>query len=297
MSNLLDNENAVELSKRLALFGEQWFDICAELANAGYGVAAAVERAAIEEVAQTNEGRARLHAYWREWAKERLAGLTGPIDILRGGYSNVSAYRSTLLQTLREESSRIIADGKLISPQIEPTLKRYIETSCDEPDAKLTHARIKQAKEQAVSSLHLAECADFSRFSENVKYRMLFERYRLNLQPAGFIPATPRNDGLVFRKLTTDKRWMFALVDVAGKDAAQGMLYPMFALTLPEVKLIPGALPSSAVATFSPEDIVPRFRASRLFDRNSYAEFCLTIDTISALTQIVYARLNRVLLA
>jgi hypothetical protein len=98
---------------------------------------------------------------------------------------------------------------------------------------------------------------------------------------------------VVFRKLTSDKRWAFLLADQSRDDVETGSLSPSFALTLPRKAVLPSTLSLNAAATFLPDDIVPRFRASCFFVKDSYAEFCLAADSIAFLARAVYMRVDR----
>jgi hypothetical protein len=294
---LISDDEARHLSSRLYPLGDQWQEICAELEASGYGAPSLVRRNAIESLAATEEGRARLHAYWREWARERLAGLTGPMSILRGKYPHVSAYRSELMALLRADlaAGKIKSEGPIVSPQIEPSLKRIIERGPDDPGAKWLHEEIKKTAQQAASALHLAERPDFAKQDASERYALLIERYRASLEPAGFTLDSHRRTGLMFRKLTSDKRWAFLLADQSKDDVDTGSLSPSFALTLPKKAVLPSAASLNAVATFSPDDIVPCFRTSCAFAKDSYAQFCLAADSIAFLAKTVYERVDRLL--
>lgn len=296
---LITDEAAKELSGRLALLGDQWQEICAELNASGYGTPSAASRGTIEALAATADDRSRLYAYWREWAKERLAGLVSPINILRGRYPHVSGYRSELMAMLRTDAvaGKLKSEGPSVSPQIEPTLKRHIEMLPDDPVATQINEDLKKARQKAASSLQLAEVSEFAGFSASARYDLLIERYRAALEPVGFALDSHRKTGLVFRKLTSDKRWAFLLVDESRDGMDTGMLSPSFALTLPKKAVLPSAVSLNAVATFSPDDLVPRFRASCMFARDSYAQFCLAVDSIAFLTRVVHIRLDALLVA
>ncbi len=83
---LISDADARALSRRLTDLGDQVEDIEEDLDRRGYGKPAAVKRRMIEELATDMAARDQLHLYWREYAKERLASLTGPVNILRGRY-------------------------------------------------------------------------------------------------------------------------------------------------------------------------------------------------------------------
>lgn len=292
---LISDDEAQKLSARLCLLGDQWQEICAELDAAGYGLPSAVDRAAIAALAASDEARARLMAYWTEWAKERLAGLVGPINILLGRYPKSSTYRSELIAALRDDliAGRGTAEGVIVSPQMEPTLKRYIERLPDDPAAKQVNEAIKETRRRAASLLFPEEMPSFKELDARARYELLIERYRAVLERANFALDSHRKTGLVFRKLTSDKRWSFLLVDQSRNGVDTGMLSAGFALTLPKKAVLPSAVSLNAVATFSPDDLVPRFRASTLFARDSYSQFCLAAASVAFLAKTVCARIDR----
>jgi hypothetical protein len=296
---LVSDEDAWWLSERLALLADQADEISEELLAAGYGTPAAADRDAISALAATSEERSRLDAYWREWAKERLAALAGPVDILRGKYPKSAAYRSSLMAELRKNAAAAPSNpcAALSSPQIEPTLKRYIEGPPAGPAFQRALEQTKMARQQAVAALHLVERPDFAGLAADAKYQMLLERYASTLEPAGFKLDSSRKASLVFRKISRDKRWAFIFVDASRGEVEFGKLSPRFALTLPRKAILADALALNAVATFLPEDIIPRFRASCGFRPDSYAEFCLAADTVANLARIVFRRLDSLLVA
>jgi hypothetical protein len=294
---LITEEDARRLSRQLFPLGDQWEDLCDELALAGYGLPAAVFRQAYQDLAQTEERRQSLRSYWGEYAKERLAALMGPMDIERGKLPAIAAYRSEFLARLRADAAagKLKSEGPIISPQIEPTIKRFVEMMPDDPVRKQLNDRTKQARQQAASSLGFDEKPEFAQLGPTDRNRLLMERYVSVLEPAGFTLDSHRKTGLVFRKLTSDGRWAFLFVDDSVDDVRFGTLSTRFALTLPGKAVLPRALPLSAVATFSPHDIVPCFVAANGFANGSYAEFCLAADTNSFLAQTVYSRIDSLL--
>jgi hypothetical protein len=117
------------------------------------------------------------------------------------------------------------------------------------------------------------------------------------LAPEGFTLDSHRKTGLVFRKATTNKRWTFLLVDQTRRLVASGILQAGFALTLPGKAVLPALASVSSVATFPPDAIVPEFQWSRTFASDSSSEFYLAADTITALTKIVFRRVDALLSA
>lgn len=295
--SLITEQDAPELSRRLFRLGDQQEEIFAELEQAGYGRPAAIVREAHEELAASADRRSQLRAYWREYAKERLAGLAGPMNVLRGDLPRVTAYRSDLLAKLRADAlaGRLISESPIASPQIEPTVKRYVEMLPDDPFKRRVNDEIKGAHQKGVEGLKLREMPEFAGRNARARYELLIDRYLADLEPAGFKLDSHRKTGLVFRRLTSDGRFAFLFVDESQVGLEGGMLYTRFALTLPKKAVQPSSLPLSVVASFSAEDVVPGFGAVCWFARTSYAQFCLAADANAFLAQMMYERVNALL--
>ena len=295
--SLIDNEQAKQLSRKLYPLGDQINDICVELDRAGYGAPASVVQRELEALAATKERVQQLRLYWSEYAKERIAGLVGPMNVLAGKLPDIAAYRSALLADLRTrtEVERCQPDSPIKSPQIEPTIKRYVEMMPDDPVALRINDAVKQARSVAIQKSSLPERQEFTRLSAKARYDLLISRYSANLLPAGFTLDSHRKTGIVFRRSTSDGRWSFLFVDDSRDGVETGMLSVRFGLTLPKKAVLPSSLSSTAVATFSADDIVPGFSAARGFSTPSYAEFCLAADACAYLARALYGRTDALL--
>lgn len=294
---LIDRDEAKNLSQRLYQLGDQIGDICAEIEQAGYGAPASAIREGLAALAATNDRVQQLWLYWSEYAKERLASLVGPMNVLAGNLPDIAAYRSPFLAELRVRAvaGQFQSSGPIASPQIEPTMKRYVEMMPDDPFVMQVNSDVKEARRQATTKLSLAERPGFDALNAKAKYELLIERYLAALEPAGFKLDSHRKSGLVFRKITSDHRWAFLFVDDSRDGIDGGMLSVRFAITLPKKAVLPSALSLSVVATFSPDDIVPGFGAVRGFARGSYAEFCLAADACAFLTRALCVRVDALL--
>jgi hypothetical protein len=295
--SLISDADARALSLRLSQLGDQWQEICAELEAAGYGLPSALYRTALESLADTEANRSRLRDYWRESAKERLGALVGPVNIRKGRYPPNSAYRSDLIARLREDvtSGRVHIKGRISSPEIEPTLKSFLEMGDTSLSAKLENESA-LARRRSASALGLPEDGTFADLDADAKYELLISRYCSCLNQAGFKVDSHRKTGTVYRKPTTDGGLDFLLVDNSREiNIEVGVLSTMFALTLPNKGLLPNAISLGAVASFAPEVLVPRFRSSSKFEPASFAEFCLAADSIAFLTKSVYRRIDTLL--
>jgi hypothetical protein len=152
---LIDSNEAHNLSARLYPLGEQLDDIFADLDHAGYGAPARVVQKALLAPADTEERQRELKLYWPEYAKERLAGLVGPMDILKGKIPSTAAYRSTVLAELRTRALQIWSDSESapVSPQIEPTIKQYVEMMPDDPIALQINENVKAARKKSCTRI------------------------------------------------------------------------------------------------------------------------------------------------
>jgi len=294
---LLEPAEAKTLSKRLYPLADECPSIWDELDKSGYGAPARIVREAHRELAGNAERYDQVSRYWIEYAKERLAGLIGPMDILRGRLAKVSAYRSELLDKLRADAKAglLKGDGPIVSPQIEPTIKRYIELMPDDPFRVVVKDRIRAAQRAAAIAAHLHEVPDYSKFNSKQKYALLIERYLADLEPAGFTLDPHRKHGVVFRKIIARGQWAFVFVDESQDDLDGGRLSTQLAITLPQKAVIPGSLPLGAAATFSPSDLVPGFGAVCWFDASSYAQLCLACDANSFLAKSLASRVDMLL--
>ncbi len=295
--SLIDSESARSLSQKLYPLGDQVHDICAELDRAGYGGGSRVVRQELEGLAETQDRVQQLRFYWCEYAKERIAGLLGPMNVLMGKLPEVAAYRSVLLADLRARAAagEFESDGPIKSPQIEPTMKRYAERLPDDPAAIRLNNAVKQARREAVRKLSLPELEEFERLAAKARYDLLIERYSASLLTEGFTLDSHRKTGVVFRRLTSDRRWAFVFVDDSRDGVDTGMLSVKFGLTLAKKAVLPSSLPSCVVASFSGEDIVPGFGVVRGFAAPSYAEFCLAADACAYLARVLYRRVDALL--
>lgn len=295
--SLLSDEEATSLSQKLYPLGDQVSDICGELDQAGYGDPARVIRHELEALAATKEGVQRLWLYWSEYAKERLAGLVGPMDILKGKLPSVAAYRSAMLADLRARAvaGELKSHGPIVSPQIEPTMKRYVEMLPDDPLAMRINDAVRQARKAAAQKQLLPELQEFTLLPAKPRYDLLIDRYSSSLLVDGFTLDSHRKTGVVFRRLTSDCRWAFVFVDDSRDDVDFGTLSIRFGLTLPKKAVLPSFLPATVVASFCPDDIVPGFSAVRRFAKHSYAEFCLAADACAYLARTLYRRIDALL--
>lgn len=283
------------LSAALCPLADELPDLWIDLDAGGYGAPLQVIRESIREIAGTDQNYERVVQYWVEYAKERLAGLKGPMDILRGELPEASAYRSPLLEELRRCALLFNSDGPIVSPQIEPTLKRYVEMMPSSQSVQRKLQEIKTARASAAQKLNLAESEEFQNLESSARYALLATRYTERLGGNGFAVSHVRRDGMVFDRLSQNRRWKFCFVDRSGDGMTGGMLDTTLVITLPNNQVHPQAVSRTAVATLPPWDLVPEFNAVCGFDKNSYGQMCLAADANAFLATGVFERVDRLL--
>jgi hypothetical protein len=102
--SVLSEQEVQWLSASLTGLANTLESIWNDMAVAGYGGPGAVVRGAQETLAQTPESRERLKSYWTEHAKERLAALADPVNVLRGKFPDFCTYRSAFMSQLRADA-------------------------------------------------------------------------------------------------------------------------------------------------------------------------------------------------
>jgi hypothetical protein len=296
---LISDAEAKALSRRLADLGDQVDAIEDNLASHGYGRPAAVKRGLIEELAMNAEEHQRLRLYWREFAKERLASLAGPVNIPRGRYPPICEYRSAFITQLRDEALKGLVRSEGSSPQIEPTYKRFVERKRTPQQLREMATAINNARIHAASALGMAESAEYTNYIRLLRRDKVAEivaaRFLANMERDGFAIESNPMKGLVCRKSMRGCGLDFVLIFQFTDALLAGVLYPMFALMLPAQVITPGETHRFSVASFSPEVLVPEFYEACAFSPDSHAQMCLAVDSISLLSKIVYERLSTLL--
>jgi hypothetical protein len=287
------------LSRRLSALGDRCPEIWEELDASGFGEAARIVRQAHRDLAATPAAYQQVVTYWTEYAKERLAGLAQPMDILRGRLPEIAAYRSEFLDRLRADASagKLPADGPIASPQIEPTIKCFTELLPDDPLKAAVHERVRAAKRTAALAGEYSELADFAGLSSSAKYDLLVQRYAANLEPAGFELAARTKRAAAFKVPVANGALALVFVDASYDGIDGGQLFSDFAITTSEKPVALGALPRTALATFSPGDLVPGFAAMCWFDAKSYAQLCFSCDSVAWVVKTIRSQLDQLLSA
>jgi hypothetical protein len=290
---LISPDDSKKLSRRLKDLAEQNTEIWTELAKQGYERPAHVMQEAYRRLAGSPQKYEQLVLYWTEYAKERLAALTGPVDILHGQMPYKWTYRSPFLDGLRANVGQLKSDGPIVSPQIEPTIKRYVELFPDDPLRVAVSQGVRAARKEGADALGLRELPGFSKMDEEERYGMLVKHYRTRLEPAGFRLDSHRKHGVVFRKVTSDARWAFVFIDTSRNGMLGGRLDTQIAITLPKKAMLSNAVSLTAAATFLPDDLVPGFGAICGFEKDSYAQLCLASEANSFLADSLFRHFDR----
>lgn len=298
---LFSPTEAHRLSGCLYPLGDQGAELWDKLKRAGYGEPILEQRRSLLSLAGSAESYTRLERYWAEYAKERLAGLAGPINIFKGQLPKYTAYRSSFLDSLRIEASNcsLQDNGAIRSPQIEPTLKRYVELRPNDPVLVDELKRVRQARKRGAAMLALNEIEDFSIRSAETKYEELKARYYSHLETVGFAMGTTRKKGAIFHRSVPRTPWSIIFSEESREGLLSGYnsLESTIALAPNGVKVVPGAVEFRSAVAFPPDLLIYGFRAACGFEGGSYAEFCLACDTNAFFVEVVSSLVEKLVSA
>lgn len=280
------------LSAKLVLLAEQSPQIFQELETQGLSPTIKIYKEFHRQLAKSDDAYGQVELYWIEYAKERLAALVGPVDILRGELPPRSTYRSAFLDQLRANatSAKLKNKNNIASPQIEPTIKRLVEMPIDAPEKQNLNTKLAQARNHAANKLQVSLPDNFQDMSDPQKYELLQARYRHWLEPNGFRLDSHKRQGTIFRKKTNSGRLDLLFIDTS-KDGMVGLLDTTFAIVESNKAVLPSALPLSAVATIPSYCLLPGFEVANRFSKNSYLEMCLACDANSMLANSFASRI------
>ena len=297
MNSTMSEVEAKALSRSLFPLGDQWSEICAELEQSGYGETAKFFRETLEKSAESVVAVEQLRMYWREYAKERLAGLAGPLNVLKGKLPGFSQYRSSYLKGLREKYSAEVENTgtATLSPQIEPTIRRFLDNSTGSPEFLIFIEQLERIRRDRAGSLFGPPLRNFAEIGVDERWRNLSERYVIQFQSFGFKQDAPQASKLVFRKAFTSCNRDFLFVDDSKDDVLFGRLRTQFAIVRSKMAIRAQGSMSSTAATFNPEDIVPGFEVASTFDKDAFEELCLAIDSNVHLADILWRRIDNLL--
>lgn len=285
-----------ELSRAMLAVAEQAEEIRAELVSHGYDGPGAIVRAAQLDFAARVASREGLLAYWRELAKEQLSALDAPIDSLRGHYVAPYGYRSSLIAELRSKAHLLPSGPHGSSPQIEPAYKAWVEQNgMTYEDKQGLVERTRKFTRDAAAVLDVPAMPEFARLDWRSRMGLLRERYAQSLEADGFRLVAPSRGFTHFQRRTSNSKYVFSLLDDSANRLSSGRIECQFALTWPGTPIVSARLFALRLAAFRPEQLVPEFRWSCCFERDSWTEFCLAIDTLAFLTGSLFRRLDAAL--
>jgi hypothetical protein len=282
-----------ELSKRLCDLAAQSLEIAKALDQSGYGGPALATRETIRRLAGSAEAYQHVERYWVEYAKERLAARRGPMDILRGDLPPTTSYRSAFLDTLRANAKAglLKSDGPIVSPQIEPTLKRYIEMFPSDPYVVQGANDVKTARFNAIKALHLQEMPGFELLDAGQRYEILMERYQRAFERCGFTLTSRNRQAVVFSKTSSDGLWNLGFADESFDDMTGGQIDALLLVAPATEKKALSRRRASA--TFLLDDLVPGFASVCGFNARSFASLLLAADANVVLTNLVFEYFER----
>ena len=286
-----------ELSKQLYPLGDLCPSLWKEFDDAGYHQAL-LDRNLSLSLAQDEAARYQILKYWVEYAKERIAGLVGPMSILTGELPEISAYRSGLLDQLREDRRQQVLDSNEThpSPQIESTLRRFNEMFYTEPFKIDRRERFKRARVAEAKAFRFAEMRGFYDFAPEKKYDLMVNQYTAAFAAHRFSPDLNIKGGSVFRKPISGTAWDLVFVDESRKFTETGVVETWVGITTKGRRVQPG---SNRVVTmlghFPIDDLIPGFGAYTFFRPQSCAEMCLACAANVCATHLIYFHVNELL--
>lgn len=287
----IDEDFLKKLSSLLYPLGDQIEEIWAQLEQAGLGTASAAVRSLQLEFAESDDARAKLLLFWREYAKERLACLAGPCNIERGNFIPQVAYRSQYLDALRREALLAGPEGRLPHGFIEPTLARFFYM----PSSHLMYAEWGERPAKAIqSALAKRSIKDVARFAESTpqeRHELLVQRYKEKFAAHGFMMLEGRKI-LVFARQLEGHPLAFMMINDSDNEL-DSQVRNMFAIGNPNKQLRARGPCSGAIARFSETDVVPEFQFDASFKLKSYASFCLAIDNSVFLANVLFERIQQ----
>jgi hypothetical protein len=283
------------LALALVHVGADLESIWDDLAAAGYGQEAAIGRDRMLAFAPTPDAKAQLHAYWREYAMERLSALRGPIDVRKGIYGPTQPYRSRLLEALRERAPSLVSPTDLVAPQIEPAIKLCLEDYMN-PIHQETVRWSREVKARAIRKAGLRDDPQFDDVPWTARVRLLRERVTQMLAPHGFTVGNKGKSVVVAERPTTDGRFIYAFVDSGGAGLGRyGQLDHRIAIRTPQQRLAHNPAKDESLARFNIDDLIPEFHwSSRHFQ--TYPEFCRAVDTAAYAALCIFRKVDAALL-
>lgn len=283
-------------SRALCLLGEQSQDICCELFKEGNALPAKVMQEAQLDMADTTAAKAALQTYWVEYAKERLAALKGPMDIMRGDLPAETEYRSEYLAELRKRRQSDVGaeKGAINSPQIEPTRKKFVELL---PDSYLARSIAEKvvSERSSKSSCFENRNIDFLNLNEREKETELLRQYTSLFEPFNFTLRSKKTMGPVFGKMFSNAKFEFLYIDESKGIVDSGLISFRFGIAVPRRSVNLSNNSSGLIASFSPEDIVPCYYSARVFSLNSFPQFFLAIQSSVYLAKIIFDRIDGII--
>lgn len=282
-----------DLSCRMVRLGAQRRQITDELESHGYGHVPAWVRADALRFAHTCGGVAALERYWDEYAKERLAGLAGPVNVRRGVFPGAAAYRSDFMDEIRQTDATTDVEGAMrhASPYFEPSLREWHMQKIRSGTLKLHTDQIDLAIRIAADEnsergnyLMHKTITEISYKSFIFGLSMILDKFSIVAGRAEFgkglwidIPKSP---------------WRMTLHDLSHRTIRVGLVQFELGLSRTDNDRTEKNF-FDFDASFGANDVVPFWNYK--FDRYSLREFHYVIEELACLAMIIYRRLQQIL--
>ena len=274
------------LAQQMLRLARRRRDIQGQLFDRGYAKCSQLFQEQVREQAQTSEDRQNLEQYYDEYAAERLGALAGPVDIERGRFPAVHAYRSSFLDILREQAAPRLVPGNYFI--LDPTIVRFLDArrhSRQEATAFLDKYAERVAAEH------------YQRHPEAIGYIGPLSREKLvqdlmNELGPGYRVKTQRAKFCAIGRNLDQAPVTFGLSIEAPDSVENGIIQPVFSVWSVEDFAKTKIGPLSHLASLLPGALVPFYQITNLFDRNDWNSYSYSLSSLAFLTNIIHEQLQ-----
>jgi hypothetical protein len=278
------------LAQKLVLLARRRRDIQSELFDAGYAKPTQWVQDRVRESAQRPEDLENLDQYYDECAAERLGALAGPVNIPTGLFPPVYAYRSAMLDQLRELAAPRLQHGR--SFELHPVVLRFVEERRFVPrDAWLaaygqTDTTVELKLQQPFLSGTRSSSPPWKEAVQNIVHKL----------GTGYRVKTSTKYYCAIGKTFSNKALSFGLTIQSMSALEGGALQPAFAIWDADHFLKKHIGPLTKYrAMFPPDALVPCYRWTDVFGNFVPGGYEHSISSLAALTRIIDRHLQDIL--
>jgi hypothetical protein len=278
------------LAQKLVLLARRRRDIQSELFDAGYAKPTQWVQDRVRESAQRPEDLENLDQYYDECAAERLGALAGPVNIPTGLFPPLYAYRSAMLDQLRELAAPRLQHGR--SFELHPVVLRFLEEKRFRPQ-DAWRAVYSYTGTNADRPPPQFSPSEVSSASPAWKDAVLDLVQKLG---AGYRLKTSTKNFCAIGKACANNTLYFGIGIQAPHFVESGTLQPCFAIwdSSQFLKRHVGPLTQHR-ASFAADVLVPFYRWTEVFGNFVPGAYEHSISSLAALTRIIDRHLQGVL--